>query len=215
MAVLKKNLKDQGVEFRPNEAVTGFDAHRGRLNLVKTNAAEYPADEVVLAAGVWSRSLAQLLGLNLPMVGGRGYSFMVPADDHPIHHPIILSEARVAITPLDNTTIRFGGTMEITPVHTPPRLQRVQGIVDAVGCYFRDWPIVMPPADQIWQGFRPCSADGLPYIGRTRRFSNLIVATGHAMLGLSLGAGTGKLVSELITGGSVSMDISGFDPERF
>lgn len=216
MEVLKKQLLAKGVVFKPGETVSGFETAKGRITLVKTDKSAYPCDEVVLAAGVWSRPVAQLLQLKLPMVGGRGYSFVVPSTaNRSISHPIILSEARVAITPLGDGTIRFGGTMEITPVNTPPRMQRVEGIVNAIGRYFKDWPVTMPAEGAVWQGFRPCSADGLPYIGRPRRYDNLIVATGHAMLGLSLGAGTGKLVSELASGLPTSMSILPFDPDRF
>jgi D-amino-acid dehydrogenase len=116
---------------------------------------------------------------------------------------------------MDGNKIRFGGTMEITSTSTPPRMNRVQGILDAVERYYPSFKIPMPPASQIWYGYRPCSADGLPYIGRSKRNQNLVVATGHAMLGLSLGAGTGKLVSELIDETPTSMDIRPFDPNRF
>ena len=73
----------------------------------------------------------------------------------------------------------------------------------------------MPAADKIWYGYRPCSADGLPYLGRTRQWKNVVLATGHAMLGLSLGAGTGKLVSEVVDERETSMDIRPFNPDRF
>jgi len=73
----------------------------------------------------------------------------------------------------------------------------------------------MPSSDSVWYGYRPCSADGLPYIGRLKKYNNVIIATGHAMVGLSFGAGTGKLVTELAEGKQTSMDISHFTPERF
>ena len=105
--------------------------------------------------------------------------------------------------------------MEITSTKTPPKLKRVQGILDAVKRFYPDFDIPMPTAEKIWYGFRPCSADGLPYIGKTKKIKNLVVATGHAMLGLSLGAGTGKLVSELLNETPSSMDMSPFAVERF
>jgi D-amino-acid dehydrogenase len=69
--------------------------------------------------------------------------------------------------------------------------------------------------DKVWYGYRPCSADGLPYLGRTKKWNNLVMATGHSMVGLSLGAGTGKLVSEIIDEKPTSIDISFYNPERF
>ena len=116
---------------------------------------------------------------------------------------------------MDGNKIRFGGTMEITSTKTPPRLNRVEGLLKAVTRFFPDFNVPVPPATSIWYGYRPCSADGLPYIGRTAKCSNVVIATGHSMLGLSLGAGTGKLVNEIVNEETLSMDIRPFDPNRF
>jgi D-amino-acid dehydrogenase len=124
-------------------------------------------------------------------------------------------EGRVAITPMDENKMRFGGTMEITSTNTPPKLNRVKGILNTVKNYFPEFDIPMPSIDNIWYGYRPCSADGLPYLGRTKKWKNLIVATGHAMVGLSLGPATGKLVAEMVDEKNTSIDIDMYQPERF
>jgi D-amino-acid dehydrogenase len=116
---------------------------------------------------------------------------------------------------MDGNKIRFGGTMEITSHKTPMRMNRVEGVLNAVKRFFPDFDVPLPPKEKIWYGYRPCSADGLPYIGRLKKTDNVIVATGHSMLGLSLGAGTGKLVGEIANGQKTSMDLSPFDVERF
>jgi len=116
---------------------------------------------------------------------------------------------------MDGNKIRFGGTMEITSTSTPPRYSRVQGILNAVRRFFPEFDVPMPPAEKIWYGYRPCSADGLPFIGRISKYDNVVVATGHSMLGLSLGAGTGKLVSELVGRKTTSIDLKPFEVERF
>ena len=105
--------------------------------------------------------------------------------------------------------------MEITGINAAPNYNRVKGIISAVKDFIPSFEIPMPDKEKIWTGFRPCSADGLPYIGRSARYKNLVIATGHSMLGLSLGAGTGKLVSEIVHETPLSMDVSAFDPERF
>lgn len=169
---------------------------------------------VVLATGSWSREVAALLGVNIPMVAGRGYSITTDDERFRVNYPSVLMEGRVAITPMNGRT-RFGGTMEITSMKVPARMQRVKGILDAVKRYFPEFEIPMPAPEQVWYGYRPCSADGLPYIGRTSRMKNLIVATGHSMLGLSLGAGTGKLVAEIADEHTPSMDIRPFNADRF
>jgi D-amino-acid dehydrogenase len=151
----------------------------------------------------------------MPLVGGRGYSITTADPKFRINYPAVFVESRIALTPMDGNKTRFGGTMEITSTNTPPRLQRVQGIIDGVKRFYPEFDIPMPEPDKVWYGFRPCSADGLPYIGKANQYKNFIVATGHSMLGMSLGAGTGKLVQELISGEPLSMDITPFDPNRF
>jgi D-amino-acid dehydrogenase len=182
---------------------------------VVTPAGVREADVVVLATGSWSREIAALLGTRVPLVPGRGYSVTLENSPYRVNYPAILVEGRAAITPMDGNKIRFGGTMEITGTSTPPRYARVQGILNAVKRFFPDFDVPMPPVEKIWYGYRPCSADGLPYIGRIRKYSNVVVATGHSMLGLSLGAGTGRLVSEIVDERRPSMDISPFAVERF
>lgn len=215
MQQLLAYLSRSGVKLVTGAEVKGLVQQGNKITAVRTTQQTYEADTVVLAAGSWSRELAAMSGLSIPLVPGRGYSITLEDSPYRIEHPAVLVEGRVALTPMDGNKIRFGGTMEITSTKTPPRMNRVQGILDAVERYYPSFKIPMPSTDQVWYGYRPCSADGLPYIGRSKRTSNLVVATGHAMLGLSLGAGTGKLVSELVDEAPLSMDIRPFDPNRF
>lgn len=215
MMQLVADLKNKGVRFILNDEVTGFEKNQQQVTKVKTTKQVIDADSVVIAAGSWSRELSALLQLKIPLMPGRGYSVTLEDSPHRLNYPSVLIEGRVALTPMDGNKIRFGGTMEITSTQTPPRYQRVQGILDAVKRYYPEFDVPMPAPEQIWYGYRPCSADGLPYLGRTKKWKNLIMATGHAMVGLSLGAGTGKLVSEIVNESSLSMDISAFKPERF
>jgi D-amino-acid dehydrogenase len=208
-------LKERGVQLIAGEAVVNFEKKEGRVTKVLTAKNAYDADAVVIATGSWSRELAATLQTSIPLMPGRGYSITLENSPYTLNHPAILVEGRTAVTPMDGNKIRFGGTMEITSTRTPPRMNRVQGILDAVKQFLPDFDIPMPAADKIWFGYRPCSADGLPYIGRTKKWKNVVVATGHAMLGLSLGAGTGKLVSELVNETASSMDLTPFEVERF
>ncbi|TWV99180.1 NAD(P)/FAD-dependent oxidoreductase [Chitinophaga pinensis] len=215
MNSLKDWLRSHGVQFRGNEEVTGFITDGNKVKGVKTKSGVYAADHIVVAAGVWSRELARELQLKIPMVGGRGYSVTFENAPYKVRHSVILSEARVAISPMNGNKIRFGGTMEITGLNAPPRMQRVQGILESVKRYFPAYDIPLPSPEDVWYGYRPCSADGLPHIGTLERYPNVTVATGHSMLGISLGAGTGKLVGELVSKAPLSMDISPFKVERF
>lgn len=209
------HLKQVGVVFRTNEEVVGFENQDGNITKVKTDKSVYDADSVVVATGSWSRELAAKMQVKIPLVAGRGYSVTLEDSPYTINYPAVLIEGRAALTPMDGNKIRFGGTMEITSTNTPPRIERVEGLLAAVKRFYPEFDIPVPSINDIWYGFRPCSADGLPYIGRTNKWKNVVMATGHSMLGLSLGAGTGKLVNELVNEVKLSMDIQPFDPNRF
>lgn len=208
-------LQTSGVELLPKEEVIRFETSGGVVKRLITTLNTFEADHVVIATGSWSREIAALLDTHVPLVPGRGYSVTLEDSPWRVNYPAILVEGRAAITPMDGNKIRFGGTMEITSTNTPPRYGRVQGILNAVKRFFPDFDVPMPPREQVWYGYRPCSADGLPYIGRIKKFNNVVIATGHSMLGLSLGAGTGKLVSEIVDEKPTSIDLTPFAVERF
>jgi D-amino-acid dehydrogenase len=215
MQQLLADLQKSGVQLKGNEAVKSFEHSGNNITKVVTDKQVYDADAVIVASGSWSRELAAKMQVAVPLVPGRGYSVTLEDSPYKLNHPSVLVEGRVALTPMDGNKIRFGGTMEITSTKTPPRLNRVTGILNAVKRYYPEFDVPMPAPEKIWYGYRPCSADGLPYIGRTAKWKNVVMATGHSMLGLSLGAGTGKLVSEILNEQPLSMDIKPFDPGRF
>jgi D-amino-acid dehydrogenase len=169
-------------------------------------------DDYVLAAGSWSGLVAGKLKLNLPMQAGKGYSFTVNNVAKNVRIPSILLEARVAVTPMGDS-LRFGGTMEIGGINHDINKNRVRGIVESIPKYYPEMKVDFP--EKIWHGLRPCSPDGLPYIGRTVAVENLVVATGHSMLGITLGPATGKVVSDVLEGRKSDVDLMQFLPERF
>jgi len=215
MHQLIADIKIKGVRFALKETVIDFEKKHNAISKIITNKSVYNADAVVLASGAWSRELAEKLNINIPLVGGRGYSITLEDSPYMMNHPSVLVEGRIALTPMDGNKMRFGGTMEITSTNTPPKLNRVKGIVEAVKKYFPTFDIPLPNIEDVWFGYRPCSADGLPYVGRTKKCTNLIMATGHAMVGMSLGAATGKIVAEIIQEQQPSIDIAIYNPERF
>jgi len=215
MLRLIAHLQGEGVQLIPKASVTNFIREGKAIKKVVHTGGELTADQVVVATGSWSRQLLSTLRISIPMMPGRGYSVTLEDHAHGLNYPAILVEGRVAVTPFTDTAIRFGGTMEITSHQTPPRMNRVAGIVKAVKQFYPTLQLETPPIDKVWYGYRPCSADGLPYIGRVPSISNLTIATGHAMLGLSLGAGTGKLVREIVDGLPPSIDLKPFSVDRF
>jgi D-amino-acid dehydrogenase len=214
MSSLKKVLANNGVQL-VSATVTNFEKQPGRLSKVITKESAFDADEVIIATGSWSREIVALLGANIPLMPGRGYSFTLENPVDKLQHPAVLTEGRVAIAPMDGNKMRYGGTMEVVGTTTPPRYNRVEGIVKAVKDFFPEFQLSVPAQKDIWYGFRPVSADGVPYIGKLKKYKNVTVATGHAMLGLSLGAGTGKLVSQIINEEKTGIDMKRFAVERF
>jgi D-amino-acid dehydrogenase len=145
---------------------------------------------------------------------GKGYSLTLKEPRQLPQLCSIFTEARVAVTPMGGT-LRFGGTMEIAGLNEEINPVRVQGIIKAVPKYFPKFSPQDFEGIQPWRGLRPCSPDGLPYLGRTGKFANLTIATGHAMMGLSLGPISGRLVSEIISGVQPSFDLTLLDPDRY
>jgi D-amino-acid dehydrogenase len=214
VGALERRLRAAGVELLYDVDVTGWRRQGSRLEAACTTAGEIAADEFVLAGGAWSTQLAEGLGLRLPMQAGKGYSITVP---HPVEQPqlcSILSEARVAVTPMGDT-LRFGGTMEISGLNERINQRRVAGILRAVPQYFPRFRQEHFENLQPWCGVRPCSPDGLPYLGRTKAAANLVVATGHAMMGLSLAPVTGQIAAQLIDSERARFNLELLRVDRF
>ena len=205
-------LENNGVDIRKNEEVLDLQISSEKVTGVKTNKGTYQPDEVVFAAGSWTSQLSKKLKIKLPLQAGKGYRINVKTQTN-ISMPAILMEAKMAVTPMDGFT-RFAGTMEFSGINSKIRKERVNAIAKGAENFYKGLQI--PEEDKVNAqcGLRPVSPDGLPYIGRSQQYNNLVIATGHAMMGWSLGPATGKLVSELISENKLSMDISPFAPER-
>ncbi|QCR22289.1 FAD-binding oxidoreductase [Pontibacter sp. SGAir0037] len=210
---LIRELEGKGVKIVREATVLDFDISGKKVEAVITDKGDYSSDYVVIAAGTWSGEVAQKLKITMPMLGGKGYSFMVnntPA----IQRPAILTEARVAVTPFGNQ-VRFGGTMEITNDNDKINLNRVKGIHNAASKYYGNFQCDFPQKQDVWSGLRPCSPDGLPYIGFTERWSNVLFGTGHSMMGISLAPATGKLLTELLMNRKAQVQLDAFSPDRY
>jgi D-amino-acid dehydrogenase len=148
------------------------------------------------------------------MQAGKGYSITLPQPKRMPQICSILAEARVAVTPMDSG-LRFGGTMELAGLDESINLNRVKGLVGSIQQYFPE----IGPEDfcdlAAWCGLRPCSPDGLPYLGRIARYQNLSVTTGHGMMGLSLGPISGKLMAQILSDEKPAIDLHLLSPERY
>ncbi len=214
LATLRRLVVERGGVFVWNAEVRGWRTEGYAVRSVATLQGEVAADAFVLAAGSWTPLLARMLGLKLPLQPGKGYSLTLDSPRQLPKRSILLAEGRVATTPM-GTSFRVGGTMELTGYDLTINPPRIRGILRTLGQYlpaFRpdDFAAVKP-----WCGLRPCSPDGLPYLGIPRRFENLTIATGHAMLGLSLGPVTGRLVAQLVSGEATGIDLAALSPDRY
>ena len=205
-------LLTKGVVFYTNEEVVDLQISNHKITDITTNKRTIKADEVVLAAGSWTPLLTKKFGINLLVQAGKGYRINV-ARETGITIPTILSAAKVAITPMNGFT-RFAGTMEIGGINHSINSQRVKTIAEAVSNYYKGIQIKDAEIKDATCGLRPCSPDGLPFIGKSSKCNNVTFATGHAMMGWGLGPVTGKLVAEVVSEKKTSLDLIPFRVER-
>ena len=214
MIALKNYLAANGVQFQLNTTVTGFEKLTSKISAVITDKGRFDVEQIVLATGSWLPAVAKMMGIKLLLQPGKGYSYTYPYVEKNIKYPAILVDGRCAITPWGNQ-LRIGGTMELSGINNKVLIKRMQGIYDSARNFYPGLKIDLPPEDKIWNGLRPVTPDGLPYIGKVANFSNVVIAGGHAMLGISQGTGTGKLVCEIIGNKKTSINLEVFSPKRF
>lgn len=212
---LRSQVRRLGGEIRWGEEVKDFRQSGAKVEAaILKNGDEISGDEFVICGGAWSPSVGKKLGLHLPMQAGKGYSVTHP--DPPALPSVcsLLNEARVAVTPMGGK-LRIGGTMEIVGLDESVNRRRLNGILKSIGDYFPQLMATDFSGLEVWSGLRPCSPDGMPYIGRADRRENVVVATGHSMLGLSLAPVSGEMVADLITGATMKYDMALLNPDRY
>ncbi len=214
LAVLHRELTRLGVEFRWSTEVTAWRTDKRRIVAAQSRDGEITGDEFVICGGAWSPTVARALGMKLPMQAGKGYSLTLKQPRQLPSICAIFTEARVAVTPMDGA-LRVGGTMEIAGLNETINPRRVRGIIRSVPRYYPEFREEDFTGIEPWAGLRPCSPDGLPYLGRTARWQNLICATGHAMMGLSLAPVTGRIVEELVSNREPCIPLNLLSPDRY
>jgi D-amino-acid dehydrogenase len=212
MAGLHETLRRRGVVIREHCEVSGLRSANGKADkasTLDTNQGPITADEFIVATGAWTPKLSASLGIKLPIQPGKGYSLTSqrPPEGKCPTYPMIFEEHRVAITPF-RTGFRVGSTMEFAGYDESIRDQRLQLLRDGCSLYLKEWK--QPITEDRWFGWRPMTPDGKPFIDRSPKWSNVIVAAGHNMIGMSTGPGTGQLVAEIMSG-----EKPHFDPAPF
>ncbi len=214
MVAMKNYLEKNGVNFQLNTTVSGFRKNHKTVDGVVTDKGTFTGDKIILSAGSWLPQLAKMLGITLLLEGGKGYSYTYDHVEKNIRYPAILVDGRCAVTPWKHQ-LRIGGTMEFSGINNKVLIKRMEGIFNSVKLFYPGLQIEFPPKDKIWTGLRPVSPDGLPYIGEVKKFDNVLVSGGNAMLGISQGAAAGLIISDIIERKDAPIDISAFRVDRF
>jgi D-amino-acid dehydrogenase len=217
---LQKYLTIKGVQIISEAEITSIEYTADKIEEIKfeknNQILSIKPKNLILAAGAWSQKIAKMLKLYLPMQAGKGYSLETDQNSKSkFSIPSILVESRVAVTPFDGNTVRFGGTMELAGLNDKINLNRVKGITEALPKFFENFAEPKIDKQKIWYGLRPCSPDGLPYIGASKTFKNFYLNTGHAMMGISLAPASGKILADIVCDEKPKIDLAGFNPERF
>ena len=212
VAELARRVRELGGQIVEQARIEGFEIGKGRIDAVATTAGRFQGDEVVLALGAWSPKFARALGLRLPIQPGKGYSITYTRPSRAPVIPLVLKERSVCVTSWDSG-YRLGSTMEFAGYDTTLNRTRLDALARGAAEYLQE--PVGPRVEEEWYGWRPMTPDDLPTIGRAGHARNLMLATGHGMLGVSLSAITGQLVSELLTGQRPALDVAPYAPTRF
>jgi len=199
--------QQHGATILPNTELFEFTRQDDRIAAIETTHGPLRAEHFVLATGAWSGRVAKSLGRKLPMLSGKGYAVIVEPFTPKPAIPMMVIEKKLAITPRDDS-VRFAGTLELVGLDESITARRVETIYRGGQDFFG---LTKPPGiREVWRGLRPCTPDGVPFIGPMPEIANLTVAAGHQMLGLQTAPGTGRLVADLVTGTKPM-----FDPRPF
>ncbi|MCH2162172.1 MAG: FAD-dependent oxidoreductase [Phycisphaerales bacterium] len=206
-------LRDRGVGVREETAVAEVRHDGGRVRGVRLDSGEnIDADHVVLAAGTWSGTIAESLGIRIPLQPARGYHLDYRGLPAIPKVGGVIRGTSIAFTPMFDR-LRLAGTLEIAGYDQPWIRERLHAITEGAAIAIEG----IGHSEQVaeWAGYRPCTHDGLPVIGPAEGCRGLFLATGHAMMGMTLGPYTGQLVAEMICEESPSTDLSMCRAERF
>ena len=188
-------LKTRGVNFHINQNIKLVNSYKDRVTAIETSNKKIDVSCLVVTGGAWTASILKSLGVKIWLQPGKGYSITQYNLNEKPKYPTILTEAKVAVTPM-GPDLRIGGTLELGNWDNSINKNRLAGITESISKYYTD--LNLPEHNEVWVGYRPCSTDGLPLIGKVPSYSNVFVGTGHGMMGMSMGPATGKLLANLI-----------------
>ncbi len=207
--------KSIGVEFSYGQAATQIIKRKSNF-IVEYDIGTIESDLVVVTAGTASVDLLRSLGIRLPIVPAKGYTLTLPLDvlDNPPTHIIGDLSTHIGAVPLGNS-FRLAGVAEFVGIKRGVSDKRTRYLVKHFGRLFPQYADVdIRKYSDLWYGFRPLSADGLPFIGQTR-VAGIYVNTGHGGLGWTQAAGSSRALADLIAGQQPSIGLGDFSACRF
>lgn len=195
-----RRFEAEGGTLRTNATVETVHRDNRRFESIElVDGERIGGDTLLVTAGIWSSELARDLDIRIPMQAAKGYHLMIEMDTPP-KMASVLSEACIVVNPMGKQ-VRLAGTLELSGINDRMVQRRLDMLPKATSRYL---PAVQNAArHSTWNGLRPCTADGLPVIGPVPGLSNAYLATGHAMMGVTLGPGTSKLIADCIDGVSL------------
>lgn len=206
---LRSKAQELGVKFIESDSEVRLTSSGGEI-AIEISTEKHKARNVVIAAGVESRNLLEGIGVRIPLRFGKGYSFDFQEESR-IRNSLYLSGTKIAVTP-NEKFLRFAGTMEFGGDGMKINHKRALGILANSAKYFS---FQLPQSVAPRVGLRPMTPDGLPVIGKIDGVSNLYIASGHAMQGVTLAPNTAKATADLVLHKESKIDISAFSPMRF
>lgn len=209
---VEQKFKQMGGEIHTSTEVYEIETEGSHISRLRTTRGEYSADTYILCAGSWSVGMAKSIGLNVPILGGKGYSMIVEDFQTPPQHPIMILERKIAVTPHANH-VRLAGTLELVDQDFSITPRRVRAIYNGSREYLNMGE--QTKVIELWRGLRPCTPDGVPMIGASRKFTNLFYNAGHQMLGLQSAAGAARVATDIMEGKPTITKTEPFDPARY
>jgi D-amino-acid dehydrogenase len=199
-----------GAKFE-HATVRELRPYQGGASVVLTDGRTLDATFVINCAGAWSHKLAATIGDQMPLETERGYNTTLPKTAFNAKRMLIFGEDGFVLTPLSNG-IRIGGAVELAGLKRKPNYKRSEAMLTKAKCYL---PELNTEGGTQWMGYRPSLPDTLPAIGRSKASPHIIHAFGHGHLGLTQSAATGRLLADLISGQTPTIDLTPFNPHRF
>lgn len=196
---ITSQLEKKGVKFLRNTEISSIEySSKSMDKLIDSEGNKHKINKVLFTTGSWTAKLLKKAKVKMLLQDGKGYSVTLQNSEIKPQIPTILCESKVAVTPMGND-LRIGGTLEISNLSNKINKARLQGVLESMPRYYPDFDITQAKQEKVWHGFRPCTPTGLPYLGKLDQYHNAFVATGHGMMGMSLGPATGLLMSEIIS----------------